>query len=65
MKIIIYRSILVLIALGLGTGIFVLLTFAGDKTKGPLENIFSSVNTNIASFEKSMTGTREKRSQSL
>jgi hypothetical protein len=65
MKIILYRSILVLIALGLGTGIFVLLTFAGDKTKGPLENIFSSVNTNIASFEKSMTGTREKRSQSL
>lgn len=65
MKTIFFRLSLFILALIFGTGIFILLAFVGSKSKGPLGDIFTSINSNVASIEKKMTGTRESRSTSL
>lgn len=65
MKTIFFRIILVCAAFAIGAVIYLSLTFAGDKSKGPLDDLLTGVNSNIAGLEKQMTGTRESRSESL
>lgn len=67
MKKAIQRTTVVVIALTLGIFIFVLLLFAGNKTKGPLQDLFQSVDNNVSKLEKKMAGgnLREDRSTSL
>lgn len=67
MKKAIKRTSVVLIALTLGISIFILLLFAGNKTKGPLQDLFQSVDNNVSKFEKKMAGgsLREERYATL
>jgi hypothetical protein len=65
MKTILIRITLVAIAIVLGTSIFLLLAYAGDKTKGPLDDLMTTVNSSVAKFEKHAVDTRESRSTSL
>ena len=65
MKTFLFRFSLVIIALAFGSGIFCLLVYAGDKSKGPLDDLITTVNSNVASLEKKMISTRESRSVSL
>jgi hypothetical protein len=65
MKTILLRVSLVIIAITFGTCFFLLLSYAGGKTKGPLDDLAVSVNKKIASFEKKIVDTRESRSASL
>jgi len=53
--------------LAFGFLIFILLLFAGDKSKGPLQDLFQSVDNHVSRFEKKMAGgtLREQRSTSL
>ncbi|MDP9229840.1 MAG: hypothetical protein M3O67_04090, partial [Bacteroidota bacterium] len=60
-----FRSALLLIAITFGAAIFLLLTLAGEKSKGPLDDLVSTVNKNISHFEKKIFDERESRSQSL
>jgi len=65
MKTTLFRCSLVIIALAFGSGIFCLLAYAGNKSKGPLDDLFTTVNSNVASLEKEMISTRESRSVAL
>lgn len=66
MKRIIIRIFLVLIAIGIGVGIFFILTFAGNKSYGPLTDVFRGIEYNVATMEQRIIGSsREKRSVSL
>ncbi len=65
MKTILFRTSLIIIAIATGSVIFLLLAYAGDKTKGPLDDFATSVNKKLASFEKKIVDTRESRSASL
>ena len=65
MKTVLFRLILVIIALVSGTALFLLLSYAGDKTKGPLDDLITTVNTRVAKLEKEAVDTRGSRSSSL
>src|ERR1043165_3046429 len=67
MKRIFKRTSAFLLVVALGALIFLVLLFAGDKSKGPLQDLFSSVDNGVAKFEKKMAGgnIRETRSNSL
>ena len=67
MKKMIKRTSIVLIVLSLGIIIFSLLLFVGDKSKGPLQDLFQSVDNGVSKFEKKIAGrnTSKKRSASL
>lgn len=67
MKTALKRTSIVMIVLTIGIVIYLLLLFAGDKSKGPLQDLFLSVNNGVSKFEKKMTGgnIREVRSASL
>lgn len=65
MKTILFRIALILFALVAGTAIFLLLAYAGDKTKGPLDDFVTVVNSKVAKLEKNIVDTRESRSASL
>lgn len=65
MKTIFIRVSIILFALVTGTIIFLLLAYAGDKTKGPLDDFATSLNKAFSSFEKHMVDTRSGRSISL
>jgi hypothetical protein len=65
MKQIIFRFAVLFTALALGTMLFVGLLYAGDKSKGPLQDIFSNVRSEVAQMEKKLLDPRESRSQSL
>src|SRR6266487_3634093 len=65
MKIILFRFTLVIVAITFGCGLFALLAYAGNKSKGPLDDLFTTVNSRVASLEKKMISTRESRSNAL
>jgi hypothetical protein len=65
MKTILIRTLRMVIAVGLGTSLFILLSYAGGKSKGPLDDMDVLLNKNLASFEKKIVDTRESRSASL
>lgn len=63
MKTVAIRFASLLLALSLGVGLFVSLLYLGRKTKGPLQDLFSTVNTEVAQMEKNLMDPRESRSQ--
>lgn len=65
MKKIIIRISAFTIAFTLGTIIFMTLLYAGEKSKGPLENFMVSVNAAVSKFEKKMVGGEEIRQKKL
>jgi len=65
MKTIALRFSSLLIALSLGVCLFIALLYAGSKAKGPLQDFFLTVNTEVAQMEKSLLDPRESRSQSM
>src|SRR2546423_896057 len=65
MKTFLFRLSLVVIAITVGSVIFLLFAYAGDQSKGPLDDLFTTVNKSVASFEKKMVDKREDRSASL
>ena len=64
-KKIFFRIGILLIAIAFGTLIFWLLTIAGDKSKGPLDDLLSSANTNLSHFEKRIFDKRDNRAQQM
>jgi len=65
MKTAFFRTLRIVIAITLGACLFILLSYAGSKSKGPLEDVAILLNKNLASFEKKIVDTRESRSKSL
>ena len=65
MKTILIRTTRIIIALVLGSSLFILLSYAGGKSKGPLDDMAVLLNKNLASIEKKMVDTRDSRSASL
>jgi len=65
MKTVIYRLSLVTIALGVGALFFTMLVYLGDKGKGPLEDLMTSVNVSVSGLEKKLMGGKENRQESL
>jgi hypothetical protein len=67
MKTIAYRASAILLVVFLGVCVFSLLLFAGNRSKGPLEDLAAGVSSQVAHFEKNMVngGSREGRSASL
>lgn len=65
MKTIFYRSSAVLLVLGLAVSLFMLFVVIGNKSKGPLQDLFSNVNSEVAQIENNLLNQRERRSQSL
>ena len=65
MKTVFFRITFLLVALAAGAVIFLLLTYAGSKNKGPLQDLFLSLNRNVASIEKKMTEKQDARAESL
>ena len=65
MKTVLIRTSRILIAIGFGSLLFLLLSYAGGKTKGPLDDMAILLNRNVASIEKKFADTRETRSASL
>jgi len=57
------RIAALLVALLLGILFFSLLTFAGDKSRGPLEDFAVSVQTGIAHLEKMIIGNKGQKSR--
>lgn len=55
----------VIIAMFIGALIFIALIFAGDSSKGPLEDFMSTINTVTSSLEKSIMGDRDTRQNKL
>ncbi|MBK7407307.1 MAG: cellulase [Saprospirales bacterium] len=58
------RIFAVLVALIIGCVFFFLLTFAGDKGRGPLEDLAVSLQTGIARFERNVMGKKGNKSRS-
>lgn len=65
MKIFLFRISSVILAFAFGCEIFLILAYSGDKSKGPLSDLFVTVNTGVARIEKKMTRPREHRSAVL
>jgi hypothetical protein len=65
MKTILLRTSRIIIAIALGSSLFFLLSYAGGKSKGPLDDMAILLNKNLAHFEKRIVDTRESRSASL
>lgn len=65
MRKIIFRISLVLIAIVIGILIFMLISYAGDKSKGPFNDFLTSVNSGFASLEKNWISGDKSRSQEL
>jgi hypothetical protein len=65
MKKILLRLSFILIAITAGTLIFLLISFAGNKSKGPLADFLTTINTTFSSFEKKLVSGNESRSQQL
>jgi hypothetical protein len=54
-----------LIAIVIGTGLFILLLYTGNSSRGPLQDILYTVSNKVAEVEKNIMDTREKRSQAM
>ncbi len=55
----------VIIAVLIGGLIFIALIFAGDSSKGPLEDFMTTINTVTSSLEKSIMGNKDTREKKL
>jgi hypothetical protein len=53
------------IALGIGALIFILLLYAGNYSRGPLQDLLYTVSNKVAEVEKTIMDSREKRSQAM
>ena len=62
---IIFRISLILIAVLLGSSLFWLLTIAGLKSKGPLDDLLTSTNNDLSHFEKSIISSEDTRASKL
>ncbi|WP_084625645.1 glycoside hydrolase family 26 protein [Salinimicrobium xinjiangense] len=65
MKTIFFRIFLVLTAIVVGIAIFMLISYAGDKSKGPFEDFLTSINLGIASMENDLVAREDRRSKDL
>lgn len=65
MKRIIFRLFLVIAAIAIGMLIFMLISYAGNKSKGPFEDFLTTVNSGFASFEKNWITGEKNRSREL
>jgi hypothetical protein len=65
MKTIFFRTSRILLALGIGSLLFIVLSYAGAKSKGPLDDMAILLNKNVARIEKNIVDTRQSRSASL
>jgi hypothetical protein len=65
MKTLFLRTSRIILALGIGSLLFILLSYAGSKSKGPLDEMALLVNKNVARIEKNIVDTRQSRSASL
>jgi hypothetical protein len=53
------------IALGIGVLIFILLLYAGNYSRGPLQDLLYTVSNKVAEVEKNIMDSREKRSKAM
>jgi hypothetical protein len=65
MKKAIIRILIFIVVLVFGAGISFLLTMAGNRTRGPVDDFMTTFSTRFSSFEKNFTDSRESRSSSL
>ncbi|MGK7390365.1 MAG: glycoside hydrolase family 26 protein [Candidatus Cyclobacteriaceae bacterium M2_1C_046] len=65
MKKIIARTTVFVVALVIGTLIFVLLLYAGERSKGPLEDFMTTITTAVSKIERNLLGGEEKREEKL
>ncbi|OUJ75135.1 glycoside hydrolase family 26 protein [Hymenobacter crusticola] len=67
MKVLVYRTSAVLLVIVSGVLLSALLLYAGERSKGPLEDLALSVTSDVARFEKHLVGhdLRKSRSASL
>lgn len=65
MKKIVIRSSAFILAIVFGSILFMLLLMAGDRSKGPLEDLQSAVSTKISKIERKLIGGTKKRESKL
>jgi hypothetical protein len=65
MNTVIKRLGLFFIAIIIGTGLFIVLLYTGNSSRGPLQDILYTVNYKVAEVEKNIMDSREKRSQAM
>lgn len=65
MKKIVIRSSAFILAIVFGSILFILLLMAGDRSKGPLEDLQSAVSTKISNIERKLIGGTKKRESKL
>lgn len=65
MKTIFFRFAALAIALTTGTVLFATLLYAGNKSKGPLQDVLTTVDSKVAHSENQLLDARESRSQAM
>ena len=65
MKTLFIRTTRIILALGLGSLLFIVLSYAGSKSQGPLDDMAMLVNKNLATFEKNIVDSRSTRAETL
>jgi hypothetical protein len=65
MKTILIRISRIIVALGLGSLLFIVLSYAGAKSKGPLDDMALMLNKNLATIEKNIVDSRSSRAATL
>ena len=65
MKVIIYRILLIIVSLATGSVLFIAVLFAGDQSKGPLEDLFAKLNSFVSGFEKDIISSENDRANTL
>ncbi|WP_324675505.1 glycoside hydrolase family 26 protein [Hymenobacter sp. GOD-10R] len=64
MKVLVYRTSAVLLVIIAGVLLSSLLLFAGERSKGPLEDLATTVTSDVARFEKQLVGGDLRKSRS-
>ena len=59
------RFLIVIVAVSLGTSIFWLLTVAGARSKGPLDDLLTSTNNDLSHFEKNIISSEDTRANKM
>lgn len=65
MKKIIIRTSAFIVAILFGVVIYLLLIYAGERSKGPLEDFMAAINTTVSKIERSILGGETKRQEKL
>jgi len=63
MKVLVYRTSAVLLVIVVGVLLSSLLLFAGERSKGPLEDLAATVTSDVARFEKQLVGGDQRNSR--